>query len=131
MLDLEALDGAVGLNVAIDRGFDVGEIGSVGGDVPLGGDAVEQDPFLIGPLTGGVGSEEPAEPLREDGGGHLFARGWRRGWWARCFAQGAAVQMRSEGSDVGCSAHGESCDVQHTRMWQALTSHSHPTGQDE
>ena len=63
-------DGAVGGDVLVDGGLDVGEVVAVSGGVPLGGDAIEQRAFLVGPLVvGGDG------PLLEDGDGHLLGGG--------------------------------------------------------
>ena len=60
-------DGAVGGDVFVDCGLDVGEVVAVGGGVPLGGHAIEQRAFFVSPLVvGGDG------PLLEDGGGHLL-----------------------------------------------------------
>ena len=90
-------DGAVGGDVFVDGGLDVGEVGAVGGGVPLGGEAVEQDAFFIGPLAGAGGIGGAGGPLLDDGGGHLL-RGRGGG---RDLGEGGGGNGEREGSG-GC-----------------------------
>ena len=76
---LEAGDGSVGGDVFVDRGLDVGEVGAVCGGVPLGGHAVQQDAFFVGPLAGACRVGGTGGPLANDGGGHLLAGSGGRG----------------------------------------------------
>ncbi len=69
-------DDAIGGDVFIDCGLDVGEVSSVGGGVPLGGHTVQRDAFFVGPLTLVIdGGDYSSRPLLDDGCGHLLRWG--------------------------------------------------------